>query len=412
MNTTPTLSNNENLPASKKAPLPASLNGWIISENKNFIDPLLDYFTQWSNVKFNPQTQFSLSAQIKNKSDIKKPDLIIIDGDMDWASIATKIKSNISSTTPIILISNDSNAETLKKAIRIEIKDVLSIPFDEMELDQIIFNCSKSKSENRKQGKTTIFINAKGGMGASIISTSVAHMMALQNESVVLIDPDAQFGSTSSLLSTPPKHILSEALSQVDSLDEFATSGLLTKHESGLRFIPNRTEHLLDTVPNFDSESFREFLEHIKNGFQHIVIDVSRGLDNNIFPALSNADNIFIVVQQNIPSLKEASILIKRLKHLFGFNNQQIKVIVNRHSKNLEISPGEIKESLHSETILLVPNDYLSVSASTNLGELLATHFEKKPIVRSLKEIANLITEKQEEEEAKGVKRFFTFLRS
>ncbi|MGF1734574.1 AAA family ATPase [Photobacterium satsumensis] len=411
MNTKPNLSNNETLAPSKKAHLPASLSGWIVSENKDFVNPLGEYFMQWSNVKFNAITQFSLNSQLKNKSDMKNPDLIIIDGDMDWTFIAAKIKSTLSSKIPVILISNDSSAETLKKAIRIEIKDVLSIPFDQTELDQIIVNCSKSKSENRKQGVTTIFINAKGGMGASIISTSVAHMIALQNESIVLIDPDAQFGSTSSLLSTPPKHTLSEALSQVESLDEYATSGLLTKHESGLRFIPNRTEHLLDAIPDFDSESFREFLEHIKNGFQHIVIDVSRGLDNNISPALSNADNIFIVVQQNIPSLKEASILIRKLKHLFGFNNQQVKIIVNRYSKNLDISPDEIKQSLHCDTILLVPNDYLSVSASTNLGELLATHFDKKPIVKSLKEVANLITNKQETE-AKGVKRFFTFLRS
>ncbi|MGR5142664.1 AAA family ATPase [Photobacterium sp. DNB23_23_1] len=411
MNTTTSLSKNDNLSTTKKTPLPVSLSGWIISENENFVHPLADYFLQWTNVKFNTFTQFSLSAQLKNKSEIKKPDLIIIDGDIDWVSVTTKIKSNLSNQTPIILISNDSSAEILKKALKLEIKDVLSIPFDELELDQIIFNCSNLKSVNRKQGKTTIFINAKGGMGSSIISTSVAHMIALQNESTVLIDPDAQFGSTSSLLSTPPKYTLSEALSQVDSLDEYATSGLLTKHESGLRFIPNRTEHLLDTVPDFDSESFREFLEHIKNGFQHIIIDVSRGLDNNIYPALSSADNIYIVIQQNIPSIKEASILIKKLKHLFGYSSQQISVIVNRYSKNLEISPDEIKESLHCETVLLVPNDYLSVSASTNLGELLATHFEKKPIVKSLKEVTNLITEKQEIE-AKGVRRFFTFLRS
>ena len=411
MNTINELSNPDNLTPAMKSPLPVSITGWVISENKHFIEPLAEYFRQWSNVKFSAQTPLSLNAHIKNKSEIRKPDLIIVDGDLNWVELTIKFKSEISKKTPIILISSNSNAETLKKALRIEITDVLSIPFEEDELDQILFKCSKEKSENRKQGKTTVFINAKGGMGASIISTSIAHILALQDESVVLIDPDAQFGSTSSLLSTVPKYTLSEALSQVESLDEYATSGLLTKHESGLRFIPNRTDHLLDTVPAFDPDSFREFLEHIKNGFSHLVIDVSRGLENNIFPALANADNIFIVIQQNIPSIKEASILIKKLKHLFGYNNQQIRIVVNRYSKNLEISPEAIKESLHSEEILLVPNDYLAVSASTNLGELLATHFDKKPIVKSLNEISNLITEKQEEE-AKGVKRFFSFLRS
>ncbi|WEM45621.1 AAA family ATPase (plasmid) [Photobacterium sp. DA100] len=411
METTSYLSETDILSSSMKPPLAVSINGWLISDSDKFLKPLTDYFAQWSNVHFTSLSHLEFIAKVKNNENVKKPDLIIIDGDADWMAIANRVKQVISKTIPIILITKESTTEVLRNALKVEIKDVLSIPFDESELDQLIVNCAEIKSANRKQGKTSVFINAKGGMGASILSTSIAHIIALEHKSVVLIDPDAQFGSSSGLLSTYPKFTLSEALSQVDSLDEYALSGILTKHESGLRFIPNRSEQLIDTIPEFKANAFRDFLEHVTNNFEHIIIDLSRGLENSTLPAVSNADNIFIVVQQNIPSIQEASGLIKQLKHMFGFSQQQINVIVNRYSKNIDIKPDDIKKSLHVDELVLVPNDYLSVSASTNLGELLATHFDKKPIVKVLKDVANMMSGHEVQPE-KGFKRLFAFLRS
>ncbi|PSU35992.1 AAA family ATPase [Photobacterium lutimaris] len=411
MDTTNYLSENDILSSCMKPPLSVSVSGWLISDNEEFSKPLSDYFTQWSNVTFTSLSRIEFNAICHDASRIKTPDIIIIDEKSEWNKTTTLIKEGISKTIPIILITNNATTEILRNALKFEIKDVLTIPFDESELDQIIIKCAEIKSANRKHGKTSIFINAKGGMGASILSTSIAHIIALQNESVVLIDPDAQFGSSSGLLSTYPKYTLSEALTQVDSLDEYALSGMLSKHESGLRFIPNRSEHLSDSIPEFKADSFREFLEHVTNNFDHIIIDLSRGLENSTLPAVSNAENVFIVVQQNIPAIQEASVLIKQLKHMFGFNQHQIKIIVNRYSNSIDIKPEEIKKSLHVDDIILVPNDYLSVSASTNLGELLATHFEKKPIVKVLRNIVNVITGHEIEQE-KGFKRLFAFLRS
>lgn len=394
----------------EKKPLPTSLNVWIISDDVFFNDPLKLYSAQWSNAHFTFLKFEDYSSRLKTDSNYVKPDLIIIDDKSDWMNISTNLKNKISRTLPIILITNKASTELLRNALKLEIKDVLSIPFDESELDNLIIKCSESKSINRKQAKSSIFINAKGGMGASIISTSIAHILALDGELTVLIDPDAQFGSSSGLLSMIPKYILSDAIKQVNTLDEVAISGILTKHESGLRFIPNRSDHLYDSINDIDEQSFGDFLSKLKGNFEHIIIDLSRGLEKQTLPAVADADNIFIVIQQNIPAIKEASILIKQLKHLFGFNQDKIKIIVNRYSKNIDISPKEIQKSLHVEDIILVPNDYISVSSSTNLGELLATHFDKKPIVKTLKDIASVITNNKTVEE-NGLKKMFSFFR-
>ncbi|MGF1702940.1 AAA family ATPase [Photobacterium makurazakiensis] len=410
MNTTNALPDNSFI-SPMKQPLKTMIVGWIISDNETFNRPLIEYFSQWSNAKFKVLTLVEYRECIKINTHNICPDLVIIDACTDWVLISKQLKEQLNNSLPIILITNNADTDILRKALKVEIKDVLSIPFDESELDQIIYSCAQGKSANKSQGRISAFINAKGGMGATILSTSIAHILALEHHSIVLIDPDAQFGTTSGLLSTNPKFTLSDALNQVDTIDEFALNGMLTKHESGLKFIPNRTEHISDIIPEFTSSSFGVFLEQVSSNFSHVIIDLSRGLENSTLPALTNADDVYIVIQQNIPAIKEAAILIKKLKHLFGFTQQQIKIIVNRYSKNIDIKPDDIKSSLHIDNIILIPNDYLSVSAATNLGELLASHFEKKPIVKALKDVANTLTNKQIEE-ATGFKRFFSFLRS
>lgn len=394
-----------------KQSLATFVDGWIISGNASFIDPIQSYLKQWPNTKFTHFSDFEYRNQLQENKSIS-PDVVLLDGNCDWVTTANQLKKHLDSNVQIILLTERSDTNTLRHALKIGVKDVLTIPFDEEELDQILYDCAAEKRSSRNQGTVSVFINAKGGMGASIIATTIAHIIALdKTTNPILIDTDAQFGCTSGLLSTSPKYILSDALSQVEELDELALNGMLTKHESGLKFITSRSEELVDTLPEFNALSFNRFLLQVRNNFDHVIVDLSRGLENATLPALAEANNIFIVVQQCIPAISEAATLIKQLKHLLGINQQQIKIIVNRYTKNNEIKPDEIKKSLHVDEVILIPNDYQSVNSSTDLGELLATHYENRPIVKVLKETSDHIMGKNIEE-AHGLKRFFSFLRS
>lgn len=395
----------------KKPPLLTTVEGWIVSNQSDFIQPLSDYLALWPNTSFHPMGEFELRSGLNNLKQTGQPDVIFIDGECDWNVAMTLIQDAMKPLCPIILVTGNSDTNLLRQALRKGVKDVLTIPFDEQELDQILFECAESKKANQKQGQVSIFMNAKGGMGSSVLSTTVAHLLTLEKYSTVLIDTDAQFGCVSELLSTPPKFLLNDALKQVKTMDEYALNGVLTKHASGLRFITSRSDALFNSVPEFSANAFHHFLEQSRSTHSHIIIDMSRGLENWSSPALTMADHVFIVVQQSIPAIREAAVLIKQLRHLFGYQHQQIKVIVNRYSKSINIKPEEIKATLHTDQLLLVPNDYTTVSASSNLGELLATHFEKTQLVKALRDVTHIIAG-QSVEESKGLRRFFTFLRS
>jgi len=405
----------ENKTKSAKQPLVTLLNGWVISNNVQFTSHLSAYISQWSNAKFISITSSEVEHSLSQLKESTTPDLILMDGKDDWQALTISLKQTLKQDSlipDIVLLVDHADTIIMRQALKFGVKDVLTIPFGEEELDQVFFDCAAIKKNNVTLGKVSVFINAKGGMGASIISTTVAHMVTLQHTSPpVLIDTDAQFGCISDLLSTSSKFTLSDALEQTDELDEYALQGLLSKHKSGLRFISSRKDKLFDTIPTHSPLAFNQFLTKLRANFEHIIIDMSRGIEKFTLPALSEAEYIFIVVQQNVPAIREAANLIKQIKHLLGVNDNKFKIIVNRYSKKIEITPDEIKKSLHIDELLLVPNDFQSVSASTNLGELLATHSSKQPIIKEMRAISNIILNKNEKQ-LKGMKRLFSFIRN
>ncbi|MEH6531029.1 MAG: AAA family ATPase [Photobacterium frigidiphilum] len=405
----------ENKTKSAKQPLVTLLKGWIISNNDQFTSHLSTYISQWSNAKFISMTNSEVEQTLSQLKESTTPDLILMDGKDDWQTLIVSLKQVLKENSripDIVLLVDHADTIIMRQALKFGVKDVLTIPFGEEELDQVFFDCATLKKSDVKLGEISIFINAKGGMGASIIATTVAHMVTLQHTSPpVLIDTDAQFGCIPNLLSTNPKFILSDALEQTDDLDEYALQGLLSKHKSGLRFIASRKDKLFDTIPTHSPLAFNQFLTKLRANFEHIIIDMSRGIEKFTLPALSEAEYIFIVVQQNVPAIREAANLIKQLKHLLGINDKKFKIIVNRYSKKIEITSEEIKKSLHIDELILVPNDFQSVSASTNLGELLATHSSKQPIIKGMRAISNIILNKNEKK-LNGIERLFSFIRN
>ncbi|MDX1302222.1 AAA family ATPase [Photobacterium sp.] len=400
---------NENV----KQPLATLIDGWIITHDEAFLHHLSSYVGHWSNARFKGFSDLESRALLNNDGNKVLPDLVVVDGKTDWLAIVNQFnQTNTTKIPDIVLLAENVDTSLMRQALKCGIKDVLSIPFNEIELDQILYDCAGKKRNTARLGDVSVFMNAKGGMGSSIIATTVAHMLALEKTTnPVLIDTDAQFGCIPSLLSAQPKFILSDALNQVEELDEYAIDGLLTKHESGLRFISSRSDDLLDKIPTINALAFNRFLLQLRNNFDHVVVDLSRGLENSTLPALAEANNIFIVVQQNVPAISEAANLIKQLKHLLGINENHLKIIVNRYSKSIDIEPDEIKKTLHVNELILIPNDYQSVSAATNLGELLAVNYVKRPIVKGMRVAANCILNKTPDE-AHGIKRLFSFLTS
>ncbi|WP_319531576.1 hypothetical protein, partial [uncultured Cohaesibacter sp.] len=129
---------------------------------------------------------------------------------------------------------------------------------------------------------------------------------------------------------------MSEALEQVEELDDMALEGLLCKHDSGLRLIGSRTDEL-GGASTLTAQTFGLFLTKLRQHYDHVVVDLSRGVEAWNMPAVLEAHRLFMVVQQSLPALRDAALLLRQIRQATGIGNDKLRVVANRYSPRLDI---------------------------------------------------------------------------
>ncbi|WP_413111005.1 AAA family ATPase [Thaumasiovibrio sp. DFM-14] len=373
-----------------KKPLAAKLSGLILSEGQSFISSLSSYISTWPNITLH----CSADSHALNSTQIEHADFAIIDAELDWQQLVKHLYS-CNPSINVILISKEAETSLMRQALKLGIKDVLVIPFDEHEIDEILRDIAIDKKQNTQLGRLCAVINSKGGMGATTIATTLAHMMALKNESSpVLVDTDSQFGCVADLLAAKPKYMLQDAIQQIEEIDDYALDGFLSLHESGLRFITNRQAHFMDDTPPLSANELYDFQLKLRQKYSDVILDMSRGLERHFSSMLHEAEFVFIVVQQTIPSLKEAAQLLKQLQYL-GVRQEAIQIVINRYCKKENIDVKQIQQTLGLNKVFTVSNDYCSVTASADLAQPLASHFSKSYIIKDIQQLLDHIQGKK-----------------
>jgi len=370
-----------------------SLDCWLISANSDLQRSLTEQLANWSNVRLHVYSELHLDESVGDEIQYEFPDLLLLDADDDWEEVLAEFRSVAGQNhTFVLLFSLGVNTGLMRQALRAGVQDVLALPCNDEELFEALNATAHSKLQQGRLGHVSVFVNGKGGMGATFLATSVAHLLADENkERTVLIDADSQFGCCNYLLGLQPKFSLQDALLEVDNMDDMALEGLLCKHRSGLRLISCRTNDLAATEPP-NPLDFAAFIAKLRRNYDHVIIDLSRGVENWTLPALTEANRLFIVVQQSLPALRDAAMLLRHLRHYTGISPDKLQVIANRYSKRLDIGPEEFQRTLNIDNLVLVPNDFNTATASINMGTPVNETGKNKPLTRTLRGIAESLS--------------------
>jgi len=389
-----------------------SLDCWLISGDPDLLHALTEQLANWSNVRLHAYSELHLDGNVGDDVQYEFPDLLLLDADDDWEDLLTEFRSVAGQNhTHVLLFCQGANTSLMRQALRAGVQDVLVQPCDDEELFDALNATAHSKLQQGRIGQVSVFINGKGGMGATFLATSVAHLLADEKkESTVLIDADSQFGCCNYLLGVQPKFSLQDALLEVDSMDDMSLEGLLCKHRSGLRLISCRTNELAATEPP-NPMDFAIFIAKLRRNYDHVIIDLSRGVENWTLPALTEANQLYIVVQQNLPALRDAAMLLRQIRHYTGIAPDKLQVIANRYSKRLDIGPEEFQRTLNISNLVLVPNDFNTATASINMGAPVNETGKNKPLTRTLRAIADSLAIKGEKPKT-GLKALLARLRS
>jgi pilus assembly protein CpaE len=316
-----------------------------------------------------------------------QPDLLVLHLSDRWHGELSALSEHPPQDRPPVLILGDShNLDLMRLAMQAGARDFLTEPVN---IEDLIATVSKIKEEKyqaslAERGALTAVINAKGGSGATMLACNLAHLMkVISDEEVILLDMDIQFGSLAQYLDLKPENGVIEALKDVADLDTTALNAYLMQHKSGLR-VMGSTLHEFCMPSQIPESRVHLLLEMLQKNCSQLVVDVPRIIDQTTAAVLSQATQVVLVVQQDFINIKDATMMKNLLQQELGIADDQIIVAVNRMDKNSQVSIDDIRQTLHAQHLISIPNDYAHALESLNKGEPLYTIASRSPATRAL----------------------------
>ncbi len=326
----------------------------------------------------------------------KLPEILVLDLSLAWEDELKALSQRSRSERPaMIAIGAEGNPEMMRLAMKAGARDFFTHPVAAGELinslHQIVEDFS---STGGVKAKISAMINAKGGSGASFLASNLAHIAASHYQlKMALIDLDLQFGSLPLYLDLSPREGIVEALANIDQLDSTALNAHMTKHESGLHLLASKNDQFSSNL-TISENSLIRLLEIASNTYNHLLVDLPRQVDPLTTAVLERADQIFIVMQQDIASLRDAKQLVRIITSVMGVPKSNLKIIINRYNSKSAITEDDIKEALNIKSVSFVPNDFKRVVEATNAGVPLYVNERSAAITKSLINLVDKICDK------------------
>jgi pilus assembly protein CpaE len=274
----------------------------------------------------------------------------------------------------------------MRLAMQAGARDVLPTPPARADVMEAIARVASERrvTSQRPAATTTVFINAKGGCGATLLACNVAHMLVAESRKrVALFDFDLQFGAAPLYLDLFPKRGVARAVENLAGLDEVALDGYFTAHASGL----NVLSHAVDDPVSIDSlppAAADHLIELAMRTHDHVIIDLPRRADAMTAAVMARANRVVLVLQQSVTALRDGARLLQWLRNDLGVTRDQLTIVVNRFDKGAAISIEDVQKSLACDRPLLVPNDFRSASECVNTGTPLLSYARNAAITKAV----------------------------
>jgi len=338
-----------------------------------------------------------------------KPDFLLLRVSHLWREeLAALLQHPIQDRPPLLVCGPLEEREGIRLAMQAGARDFLPEPVAAEELLAALGRMiTETRSSSGATGKLVAVMNAKGGSGATLLACNLAHQLSAKGGSVLLLDLDLQFGSVAHYLDVHPNHSHVEVLQQIGEMDGVALRGFCSHFSPNLHVLGGR-ENELCLPQDVHIEQLEALLELARSTYDWVVVDLPRQIDHLTGITLEQADRVYIVVQQSLSHLKDASRLARILRDELGVHGENLQVVVNRYNKSDPITLRDIATALRCSELQKVPNDYAVVSQSQNTGVPLDLHAPRAPITLALQELSRELLGKQAGTEQGVFKRAFS----
>ncbi len=351
------------------------------------------------------------------------PDAAIVNLDSDQNK-ALQLIGDLAGEHPdlsILAVSSNGDGQLILQALRSGAKEFLTQPVVLEDLLNALQRLGQKRAARSggsangvQKGTSTVIaiVGSRGGVGTTTLAVNLGCVLASDpTNNVAMIDLDMALGDADVALDLMPVYTLADVAMNIDRLDMTFLKRSLCQHKSGLSLLPHPVQ--MDDVGLIHEEHLQRVIGLLRASYTHLILDLSKRFTAMDLTALRMADQILLMAQLELSSLRNVVRMLMTLSAEQGLG-EKTKVVLNRVGCDFfdgAIQLKKAEETIGKPVFWQILNDPKSVMGSRNAGIPLIEFAPKSKVHQSIVGLAEALCGKNEPALDAGKKKsgFFRF---
>jgi len=267
---------------------------------------------------------------------------------------------------PILALLPSQKTEDFLRVNRAGAVQVVPLPLDPADLQQALSVIGSHADRDALDRHVVAVTGAAGGSGATTVAVNLAYEIAEKlQRATILAELTLKMGSLASMFDVQPRFTLPHLIHEIQRVDDFLIEKTLVPVTDRLRILAGPQE--LNKIPSVDPDHVVKIVGCLKKLSEVTVLDMPGTFDKLEFEVLKACDQVIVVANQTIPSIKSLKLFCESLSEERVVHS--LWVVLNRYDSSTKgLSCHEVKEMLGIARVLTITNDFHAANLAVNKG--------------------------------------------
>lgn len=292
------------------------------------------------------------------------------------------------SSWPIIALMKENTSPNEVLAInRAGADQIVTVPVHEDDLESALELLSKRFQTHSSLSTVIAVAGTVAGCGVSTISLNLADLIAHSHRKHTLLVETAQQMATQAIsLNMQPQSTVADLLVDSNTIDVAQLKRAMLHVDARFDLLSGPMD--ISAGGANSVKGMPKLVQVAREVADVVVIDVVAMFDDLHFETLWASDQVVLVLEQTIPSIRSASMMKDAL--LRARPPKKLHYVLNKYDPEMDsYTTGKIMETLQIRQLLTIPHDRKHVLRSSAEGKPLRVLDSELPIVKSIRELAN-----------------------
>ena len=319
-------------------------------------------------------------------SELKRidPELVFLDLESD-PNLGVQFAQFLAESNPrrqFIAVGPVLQPDLLMQAMRAGVTEYLPKPVSSDDLTGALDRTARklglsSDGTVRAPGKLFVTFGVKGGSGTTTVATNLAiRLQQLSDKKTLLVDLNLELGEVALFLGMQPRFTFIDLIHNVHRVDAELLASYLERHDSGVHLLAGPQSPGM--TAGIAADGVHQILGFLRQHYDYVVVDTSKSFNYITMAALEQADEVLLVTNADIPSLRNIKRALPVLERMTGRSGDRVRLVLNRYQVDDLIPLKDVQSTLGMDVYATLANDYEAVIRSINSGKPVALDRKSK----------------------------------